>query len=147
MKMSYVIEPVIKQQAIELYKQGLSAQEVKDHLNLAHSVRQIQRWAKKAGVIRNMSEAFRLAISKNRVQFKTNPNKILRHKLPLKVRYEILTRDGFKCVQCGSTAITTRLQVDHKDEDKNNNNLNNLQVLCEECNKGKAYLANPHYSR
>ena len=56
------------------------------------------------------------------------------------LRYEILQRDGFRCVACGRTADDgVKLHVDHivpvakggKTEESN------LQTLCEECNLGK----------
>ena len=54
-------------------------------------------------------------------------------------RYNVLERDGFRCVKCGDDARTTTLEVDHIipfvgggscDED-------NLQTLCFDCNRGK----------
>lgn len=56
----------------------------------------------------------------------------------LRLRYEVFRRDGKKCALCGATG---RLHVDHIKPKWNypelKYNLNNLQVLCEECNLGK----------
>ena len=43
------------------------------------------------------------------------------------------------CQICGYTADILPLEIDHIDGDATNNDLNNLQVLCTLCNKGKAY--------
>lgn len=56
------------------------------------------------------------------------------------LRYNILSRDGFRCKLCGRTAPEVKLHVDHiiplskggKTEESN------LQALCFDCNHGKA---------
>jgi hypothetical protein len=51
-------------------------------------------------------------------------------------RNEVLTRDGHKCVQCGMTDARHKekwgrpITVDHKDKNRKNNSLENLQTLC-----------------
>lgn len=124
------IEPII-----HLYIDGMSAQEIKDTLKLNISIRQIQRIVSNHGVSRSVGDAFRNAVSRGRVRFVYKKNKIKRHKLSPKLRYEILQRDAFKCVRCQSPKL---LEVDHIDEDKNNNIVSNLQTLCHECNQGKS---------
>lgn len=68
---------------------------------------------------------------------KTNRN------ISLSLRYDILKRDNFRCVNCGAfPAVTpgTQLHIDHKTpwskggetEEKN------LQTLCSDCNLGKS---------
>ncbi len=55
-------------------------------------------------------------------------------------RYEIMKRDGFRCCICGATAAAgVRLEVDHiKPVSKGGKSTDdNLQTLCERCNKGK----------
>ncbi len=56
------------------------------------------------------------------------------------LRYEIMQRDGFKCVLCGRTAEDgVKLQVDHiKPVSKGGKTIKeNLRTLCNECNLGK----------
>ena len=60
---------------------------------------------------------------------------------------QVLQRDNYRCVLCGADKTHARIQIDHINEDKNDNRLENLQTVCEDCNKGKAYLHNPHYSK
>lgn len=63
-----------------------------------------------------------------------------RRKMSPKIRYEILRRDGFKCVLCGRQTIDgVKLQVDHilPVSKGGLTELNNLRTLCFECNIGK----------
>ena len=56
-----------------------------------------------------------------------------------KVRLAVFKRDGFACVKCGANGKTSRLEVDHKIpvSQGGSNELNNLQTLCMDCNRGK----------
>ena len=69
-----------------------------------------------------------------------NRRKEERNKMKLGLRYDIMKRDGFRCVLCGRSASDgIKLHVDHivpvsrggKTEESN------LRTLCEECNLGK----------
>lgn len=102
------------------------------------SVRTIQRIAKSAGVVRTIAEANRLATPFKNYKALRVPEylKAKRKTLPKKLRYKMLHEHPF-CKTCGTTTIYCPLQVDHIDGDATNNNLENLQVLCMECNYGK----------
>ena len=121
----------------ELYIEGLSSQEIKDVLKLNISVRQIQRIIKEMGVSRTIGDAFRNAVKRDRVHFAYVKDKVKRLTLSPKLRYQVLERDGFKCVKCGSNNV---LEVDHIDEDKNHSVIENLQTLCHQCNQGKSLV-------
>ncbi len=57
-----------------------------------------------------------------------------------KVRYQVFTRDGFRCQACGRGAADgVKLAVDHiRPVDwGGTNDKSNLITLCEECNRGK----------
>lgn len=61
-------------------------------------------------------------------------------KVTRQMRYEVLRRDGFKCVKCGRSAKDgVRLHVDHIVPVSRGGKsvMNNLQTLCEDCNCGK----------
>ena len=118
----------------ELYLTGMSSQEIKDTLQLPITVRQVQRIVKSYGITRSVKEAFNNAVKRNRIHWHYKTDKIKRHKISPKLRYQILERDNFTCVLCGSKQV---LEVDHIDENKNNNTITNLQTLCHECNIGK----------
>ena len=59
-----------------------------------------------------------------------------------KLRFEVLARDGFKCVYCGRSSEEVILEIDHmmpkskggKDE------FDNLVAACFDCNRGKRDL-------
>lgn len=126
----------------------MSCKEISDRLfdisGIRISERSLQRKMKSLGVMRNIKESFNIAIKKGRVQwkykdplFKTNKSSIAKS-----LRYEILKRDGFKCVLCGRGASETILEVDHI-LPKCKGGLtkqDNLRALCVDCNQGKRIL-------
>ena len=60
--------------------------------------------------------------------------------ISLKLRYEILHRDRFKCQCCGISSIESTLHIDHKIPVAlgGTNEKNNLRALCDKCNMGKS---------
>jgi hypothetical protein len=58
-------------------------------------------------------------------------------------RAQILMRDGARCRLCGATASEARLDIDHVIPWSRGGEtvIENLQVLCEQCNIGKSNLA------
>jgi hypothetical protein len=65
--------------------------------------------------------------------------------IPLRLRYEVMKRDQFRCVTCGRTPATspgTKLHVDHLHPESRGGPTTpeNLRTLCEDCNLGKADL-------
>ncbi len=59
--------------------------------------------------------------------------------IPASVRVSVLHRNKYKCVFCGRSAKQVQLEVDHiiPFSKGGSNNLNNLQTLCIDCNRGK----------
>lgn len=123
-----------------MYLSGLSSIEIAE--KIGKSPRQVQRYIASMGIVRDTKERFINAIKRGRMLYTKMPLEQLKQRkyLPMKLRYQILNRDAFKCVQCGNTASEARIQVDHIDGNPSNNSIENLQTLCELCNKGKAYL-------
>lgn len=65
---------------------------------------------------------------------------LLRSPVPAKRRWEVIERDGRRCVACGASAANgATLHVDHIVSVFNGggNEMENLQTLCEPCNLGK----------
>jgi len=63
-----------------------------------------------------------------------------------RTRYLVLKRDGYRCVMCGATATEgAKLQVDHVLPKSKGGKavLNNLQTLCDRCNRGKGADLSP----
>lgn len=60
-----------------------------------------------------------------------------------KLRAAVLERDGHKCVKCGMTDIEHKakwgrpITIDHKDKNRKNNTMDNLQTLCLSCHGRK----------
>lgn len=65
--------------------------------------------------------------------------RVERGKVSNKLRFEILERDGYKCRYCGRGEDECSLQIDHiKPISKGGKSTyDNLQTLCEDCNKQK----------
>lgn len=59
------------------------------------------------------------------------------------LRKQVLERDGFKCVGCGLTDEEHKnkhgfpITIDHKDKNRKNNTMGNLQTLCIPCHGKK----------
>jgi hypothetical protein len=67
------------------------------------------------------------------------PSKQVRAALSLKVRWDVLKRDDYRCVRCGARPPGVELEVDHvlPVSRGGSNDLANLQTLCRPCNQGK----------
>lgn len=63
-----------------------------------------------------------------------------RQRVTARVRFDVFTRDGHRCVVCGSTAEVEPLHVDHivPVSRGGTSDLDNLQTLCQTCNLGKS---------
>lgn len=70
---------------------------------------------------------------------KKETKKKIRSGMTPKLRYKILSRDGFKCKLCGRKPPDVSLAVDHIKPVKygGDNSESNLQTLCFDCNSGK----------
>jgi len=69
--------------------------------------------------------------------------KIVRPVISRKIRSLVLSRDMNKCVKCGrGVKDGVKLEVDHKIpyEKGGTDDVENLQSLCQDCNKGKSNL-------
>lgn len=62
-----------------------------------------------------------------------------RTKISERTRFEVLKRDGFRCVYCGAGADTSTLHIDHRDPVANGgtDDASNLVTACKACNSGK----------
>jgi len=64
----------------------------------------------------------------------------IRKAISEKLRYQVLSRDNFKCTACGRGAADgVKLNVDHATpvDWGGTNDISNLITLCDECNRGK----------
>ena len=69
----------------------------------------------------------------------TTPSRQTRIALPLKLRWDVLKRNHYKCVKCGARPPDVELEVDHilPVSRGGTNDLTNLRTLCRPCNQGK----------
>lgn len=68
-------------------------------------------------------------------------SKVERGEVSDSLRYDVMNRDGFRCVICGASANEgVRLHVDHiiPIAKGGKSSINNLRTLCERCNVGKS---------
>ena len=65
--------------------------------------------------------------------------KLMRAALPLKVRWDVLKRDDYRCVICGARPPDVDLEVDHivAVSRSGTDDFVNLRTLCRLCNQGK----------
>jgi 5-methylcytosine-specific restriction endonuclease McrA len=64
----------------------------------------------------------------------------IRKAISARIRYEVLSRDDYRCQNCGrDVSDGVKLVVDHMlpVDWGGTNDISNLQTLCEECNQGK----------
>jgi 5-methylcytosine-specific restriction endonuclease McrA len=140
--MTYFRDRINKELVVELYMKGMCGQEVAEHIGRPKSVREIHRIIKEAGVSRSRSEAFTNAIARGRmVHERTTAKRFVTRKwLSPKLRAEIMIRDHYRCVLCGATSQTDRLEIDHVNNDPSDDRRINLRILCQSCNLGKEAL-------
>ena len=64
---------------------------------------------------------------------------------PLRRRFLVLQRDGFRCRYCGAAPNFAHLHVDHaiSMRDGGSDEMDNLVTSCRECNLGKGKLSVP----
>jgi transposase len=134
-----------KEHIKKLYQSGLSCVEIAEQLQPIINIgaRTIQRLIAKEGLTRTRSESFKQAIKRGRMTYHKKPAEQIKHRKRIqdKVRYQVFEKYGYKCCKCGNTAKESRIQIDHIDNDCLNDSFDNLQVLCEQCNKGKYYAS------
>jgi hypothetical protein len=128
---------------VDIYTAGIDAETLGSMYGI--SSRQIQRIVNAAGAARTQSESYNLAIQQGRMVYLRKPKELLKKRKTInpKLRYQVFARDDYTCQVCGATKDDClRLEVDHINADATDNRLDNLQVLCNTCNIGKAWATN-----
>lgn len=131
---------------VELYKSGLSAEQIKLRVDIPVSARSIQRYLKSLGLIRSLGDALKAgkdihdeAIRNYWSKHRKNHVTIRHKKIAPGIRFKVMKRDNFKCVLCGNNAEHTSLCLDHVQPVMAGglNTIENLRTLCFECNVGR----------
>lgn len=137
----------LKDELIKEYEAGVTYKEIKEKFDIKVTERSIQRFLEKYIKLRDkkhpiakINRAEGLKRWWSEFKKKHGKGKNYSKSVPSsKTRYEILKRDGFKCVLCGATAQDDALVVDHivPKKDTFNNSRENLRTLCYTCNVGR----------
>jgi 5-methylcytosine-specific restriction endonuclease McrA len=69
-----------------------------------------------------------------------NQRQAERAKMTSSMRVDVLRRDGYRCRFCGATSKVANLEIDHIEPVSHGGKttVDNLQVLCSDCNRGKS---------
>lgn len=124
------------QGVVALYESGkYTTEQIAKNYSL--SAKQVQRIAKKYGVIRTQAESNKLIAPLKNYHSVPVEHRVKRKQLTNRTRYDLINLQPF-CGLCGLKPIDgIRLEVDHIDNNPENNTNDNLQVLCNLCNRGK----------
>ncbi len=79
-----------------------------------------------------------LNFENSKLEHKSKNKKPSRY-IPASVRVSVLTRDNYKCRFCGRNSTQVQLEIDHIKpfSQGGSHEINNLQTLCIDCNRGK----------
>ncbi|MEK7541638.1 MAG: HNH endonuclease signature motif containing protein [Patescibacteria group bacterium] len=127
--------------------QEMSTREIAEKIFMESAVkitpRHLQKVTKSLGITRSLSEAFLLAITRGRKDYTKLRKPIraseYRRGISLKIRCNVMKRDNFRCALCGRDSKEATPEVDHivPVVKKGTNDMDNLRILCRECNRGK----------
>lgn len=138
-KGNYKLSPELHRSIAKLYESNtVTVEYIAKTYNI--SLRQVQRIARKHGVIRTQAEANKVTAKLKHYHHLPPELRVQRKQLGVKLRYKLIAEQPY-CSMCGATVKDgIRLEVDHMDNNALNNELTNLQVLCSRCNIGKSQL-------
>ncbi len=78
--------------------------------------------------------------AKPKIESSTGPPRSVERKhISIRKRFFVFKRDHFSCVICGRSGVGVKLELDHRVpiSKRGTDDLDNLQTLCFECNRGK----------
>lgn len=140
----FKLNPSLKPQILQLYRDGMSCGEIKELIKVSVTKRTLERLVKSYGLTRTASERFKMAIKKGRMKYKRlGPGKgaqEFRKGISLSLRYAVFQKDGHRCTSCGHDAKDgIKLEVDHiiRPINGGKNILENLRTFCSACNIGR----------
>ncbi|QQS53277.1 MAG: HNH endonuclease [Candidatus Competibacteraceae bacterium] len=88
---------------------------------------------------KHFTECHEFSVYGTEAGFKVAKSKSRKGSLSSKVRFQVFSRDGYRCIYCGATGAETALHIDHKVSvaDGGTDEMANLATACERCNLGK----------
>lgn len=122
---------------------------VKDIATMAGvNVKTIQRWAAKAGIVRDLRTAQGMSAKFRDYRVVSEKQKLngpKRKTIPPTLRFKLLEAHPY-CTACGAKpGLGVYLDIDHINNDPSDNRPENLQVLCHQCNMGKFHAHRREY--
>lgn len=137
-----------KQEAMQTAAEARAARE--DVQQLREAKREAEQAAREAKAEKAKYEQKNAALKAQRAKKKVKPEDMTPHQrfmyeqrrlMTDSLRYDVMNRDGFRCVLCGATTKedNVKLHVDHilPIAKGGKTELSNLRTLCERCNLGK----------
>jgi 5-methylcytosine-specific restriction endonuclease McrA len=105
--------------------------------------RRFGSWRESLEAFVNYANAEQLDRPSPRLTASTNTRRNTNRAPDMRLRFNVLQRDGFRCTACGASPATTPgvlLRIDHVIPWSKGGEtiLTNLQTLCENCNQGKS---------
>lgn len=88
---------------------------------------------------KHFTECHEFSVYGTEAGFKLGKSKSRKRTVSPKVRFQVLSRDGYRCIYCGATGAEAALHIDHKRSvaDGGTDEMANLATACERCNLGK----------
>ena len=115
--------------------------EVIEHINEQNTEKNLKKKTKKSTVSTSQSASNKKSKQKSpsTKSKKTQKNSKRSRYISPSVRVDVLNGDLYKCVFCGRNAQQIELEIDHiiPFSQGGSNNIDNLQTLCRDCNRGK----------
>jgi hypothetical protein len=103
-------------------------------------------WGRMLELGRSFYHRNKIRISeKNRSRYRDDPlYRLTIRRIAFRSKYDgngivVLERSGYACEICGYSKMSSVLEIHHKDWDRSNNDLGNLQVCCPTCHKEQHY--------
>lgn len=126
---------------VKLYQKGYSTIEISEYMlneyDISITGKAITDKIKKEIPLRTYSERKLNAIKRKRMIYYKKPDaeKYKSGGLSTKIRFNVMTRDKFRCTLCGNSPATgSTLEIHHKNG--TSSDLDNLQTLCFSCHRG-----------
>ena len=133
----------LKKMILLIYEQGKKTNEAYKMSNIGKTFRSCERNIQKYsnGLIKFQDLRRSYLFSNPSILYERNKQSIRRPLNP-KLRWQVLSRDKFRCVACGRSSKETILHVDHiiPFSLMGETSLKNLRALCGECNMGRGNI-------
>lgn len=121
-------------------KQISSGYEIKTENDKSVGIFSFENFVKMAKVTLIDNENILVRHIESKAPFTKKSKKKERGRMTLRLRFEVMKRDKFRCSICGARAGDIELEIDHiiPVSKGGKTEINNLQTLCFDCNRGKS---------